>query len=133
MVRLEGTLDEIAQRRDDTADAIVQVVCHTEDRVPELADRIADLFPDATVYDIGERCAQAEVDVVRDTGTEAEPPIPDLFYEYLAGTGLSGKEVDRAMSVFGPLLTAADSFAQASFDEEALFEPPDGESSGVER
>ncbi|KAA0233574.1 MAG: exonuclease SbcCD subunit D [Actinobacteria bacterium] len=123
LVRLEGSLGELERHRHEVGDAILQVICCTDEHVPQLADQVTELFPEADIYDIAERCSAALVEVVTDTGeADAEPPLGDLFREYLATEETPAPAVDRAMRVFDDLLGAAEAETEAAFDEEVLFD-----------
>lgn len=131
--RAEGSLEDLMAR--NPGPAIVQVIVDVDDRVPDLVDRLAKCWPDAVFFDVVERVAGAHVDAVMDTDGEVEPPLADLFREYLAATETSGALVDATMGVFGRLhqtvqddVTFADDPADlvARLPELASFELPDG-------
>lgn len=125
LVRLEGTLGDLERHRGEVGNAILQVICHTDEHVPQLADQVTELFPGADIYDITERCRTAAVEVVTDTGeVETEPPLDELFREYLAAEGTPARAVERAMEVFDDLFGAAEAETETEsvFEEEDLFD-----------
>jgi DNA repair protein SbcD/Mre11 len=122
--RVSGSLEELA-RLDDVGRSILAAVVDTEEPVPDLADRISALFPRATLFDVVDRFRTAGVEVAEEgSGAEAEPPIRELFRDYMAGVGVAATAVDRVMSVFGRLLDAVETETEPAFDEVDAFEPP---------
>lgn len=122
--RVVGTLEELA-RIDDVGRSILAAVIDTEEPVPDLADRVSALFPRATLFDVVDRCRTARVEVAEEgSAAEAEPPIRDLFRDYMAGAGVGAAAADRVMSVFGRLLDAVETETDPAFEEAAAFDPP---------
>ena len=124
LVRLAGTLDEIAARADPSSTGIYQVLVDVDVPDPALADRIASLLPRATLHSVAERVAGVAATVAEELDAEAEPPVADQFRAYLGLEGTSGPRVDRAMRVFETLLGAGIDGDDPPFREEDLFEPP---------
>jgi exonuclease SbcD len=131
--REEGKLEHLLAS--DPGRCIAYAVVDVDDRVPDLADQLARSWPDADFFDIVERVAGAQVEAVAATDGDAEPPLADLFREYLAATGTSASIVDSAMNLFDrlhqtvqddPTLTDDPAAVAARLPELASFELPDG-------
>lgn len=124
LVRLTGTLEEIAARADPSSTGIHQVVVDVEVPDPSLADQIARLLPRATLHSVTERVAGAAPVVAEEVDPEAEPPVADQFREFLAAKGSSGPRVDRAMRVFEAFLGAGLDGDDPPFADEDDFDLP---------
>ncbi|MGH9149644.1 MAG: exonuclease SbcCD subunit D, partial [Acidimicrobiales bacterium] len=123
--RLAGTLEALAAQAAGVGRAIISVTAETAEPTPDLAERVAALFPEAAIFDVVERCPAFEVSEASPAPPGAvEPPVRDLFRDYLAATPTPAASVDRLMGTFGRLLDAAEAQAEPFFDEEALFVPP---------
>ncbi|MFJ9154178.1 exonuclease SbcCD subunit D [Streptomyces sp. NPDC102270] len=121
LVRLEGTLEEIAQRAGRVGDAWVKAVVDVEAPDPFLPDTLAKMLPQATVVTTIERRAGATSRVLdRETSTRELPDIEDLLREYLPGHGTTGLALDRAMAAFAHLQTEPDPDDPAPCCEETL-------------
>ncbi len=122
--RVAGTLDVVGQLR-DVGRCILAATVDTEEPTPDLAERIVAMFPAATIFDVVERCRMAQVELATETpDADAEPPVRDLFREYLSSARVPAVAVDRVMSVFSRLLDAVENETEPAFDEQELFEPP---------
>lgn len=124
LVRLTGTLDEIAARADPSSRGIHQVVVDVDTPDPALADQIAALLPQATLHSVSERVAGLSAAVAEEVDADAEPPVADQFRDFLATKGASGVRVDRAMRVFEELLGAGLDGDDPPFPEEGDFDLP---------
>ncbi|NUR63791.1 MAG: exonuclease SbcCD subunit D [Catenulispora sp.] len=121
LVRLEGTLDEIAQRAGRVGDAWVKAVVNVEAFSAFLPDTLAKMLPQATIVDIDERRAEAADRVLdRETATKEPPSVQDLLRQYLSGRGTTGLALDRAMAAFAHLQAEPDPDDCAPCCEETL-------------
>ena len=124
LVRLAGTLEEVAAKADPASTGIHQVIVDVEAPVPDLAEQIARLLPKATLHSVVERVAGAAPPVAEEVDPGAEPPVADQFREFLAAKGTSGPRVDRAMKVFEAFLGAGLDGDDPAFPDEDDFELP---------
>jgi DNA repair protein SbcD/Mre11 len=124
LVRLAGTLEEIAARADPASTGIHQVIVDVDTPQPDLADQIARLLPNATLHSVTERVAGAAALVAEEVDPGAEPPVADQFREFLAAKGTSGPRVDRAMRVFEAFMGAGLDGDDPPFPDEDDFELP---------
>lgn len=125
LVRVQGRLEDLAGMVDEVGRAIVQVTVDTDEPTQDLADRVAALLPEATIFDVIERCAKTAVPEAEMLPDGEEPPIRDVFRAYLADE-VPATLVDGAAAVFDRLLEAAEAVTIAEFDdEETLFRTPD--------
>ncbi|MFD0516453.1 hypothetical protein ACFQ0Q_50650 [Streptomyces aureus] len=109
LVRLEGTLEEIAQRAGRVNDAWVKAVVDVEVSDPFLPDTLAKMLPRATLVAVDERRAGAAESVPgqREAPTEL-PGIEELLRDYLRGHGTTGLALDRAMNALAHLQAEPD-------------------------
>src|SRR5690606_36985884 len=105
--RVEATLDELAGLT-DVDGCIVQAIVHTDELVPDLADRLAALWPNAAFFDVIDRCTTSTATMAVDRPDQTEPPTEDLFRDYLTETGIHGTRIDAAMSLFDRLVAATE-------------------------
>jgi exonuclease SbcD len=126
LVRLSGTLAEIAARADLSSTGIHQVFVDVDAPDPGLADQIATLLPHAALHSVSERVAGAEIAVAEELDTDVEPPVSDQFRDFLAAKGTSGPRVDQAMRVFETFLGAGLDGDDPPFTEESDFDLPSG-------
>jgi DNA repair protein SbcD/Mre11 len=118
--RVEGPLSHLATL-EGVDGSIVQAIVDTDEPDPALADRLAAMWPSATLYDVVDRRRNGGVAVAADDGGDVEVATEDLFRDYLGGIGL-GVRVDRAMGIYRRLAAAVDAEQPADFDELALFD-----------
>ncbi|MFC9337452.1 exonuclease SbcCD subunit D [Streptomyces sp. NPDC057020] len=109
LVKLEGTLEEIAPRAARVGDAWVKAVVNVDTFDPSLPDTLAKMLPRATLVDIEERRSGTAHRVLdRQTAATELPDINDLLHDYLADRGTSGPALDRAMAAFTHLRAEPD-------------------------
>ncbi|MFJ8955277.1 exonuclease SbcCD subunit D [Streptomyces sp. NPDC102381] len=121
LVRLEGTLEEIAQRADRVNDAWVKAVVDVEVPDPLLPVTLAKMLPRATLVSVDERRAGATENVVGQREASAElPGIEELLRDYLSGRGTTGLALDRAMDALAHLQAEPDLDDPAPCCEETL-------------
>jgi exonuclease SbcD len=99
LVRLEGTLEEIASRAGRVGDAWVKAVVDVDGSPSFLPDAIAAMLPEAMIVAIEERRPGAASRVLdREAATAELPGVEDLLRDYLPGRGTSGPALDRVMA-----------------------------------
>ena len=119
--RVEGTLEHLASLP-DVDGCIVQAIVDTNELVPDLADRLGSLWPDAAFFDVVDRCSATVTPLAVDRPDQTEPPTEELFRAYLGGAGLPEMRVDAAMAIFERLMASVDDDTEAHLPERDLFE-----------
>ncbi len=121
LVRLAGTLEEIAQEAPRVGDAWVKVVVTIDAPTHTLAETLAAMLPQATIVDI-DPIRPGSVSRVLDpeTPTEELPGVEDLLRDYLPGRGVTGLALDHAMATFARLQAEPDPHDPAPCCEETL-------------
>ncbi|WP_405835119.1 exonuclease SbcCD subunit D [Streptomyces sp. NBC_01518] len=121
LVRLEGTLEQIAHRATRVGDAWVKAVVNVDAFDPSLPATLAKMLPQATLIDIDERRTGTAHRVLdRQTSATELPDIDDLLHDYLADRGTSGPVLDRAMTAFAHLRAEPDPDDPAPCCEQTL-------------
>lgn len=121
LVRLEGSLEQIAHRAARVGDAWVKAVVNVDAFDPSLPDTLAKMLPHATLVDIDERPTGTAHRVLdRQTSATELPDIDDLLHDYLADRGTGGPALDRAMATFAHLRAEPDPEDPAPCCEETL-------------
>ncbi|WP_194923416.1 metallophosphoesterase family protein [Catenulispora pinisilvae] len=121
LVKLEGTLDEIAQRAGRVGDAWVKAVVKSEASHAHLGETLQKMLPEATLVIIDEiRPGAANRVLDRSAATEELPGIEELLRSYLDDRGTSGVALDRAMAAFGALCDEPDPEDPSPCCEETL-------------
>jgi exonuclease SbcD len=102
------------------------VLVRTEEPLGEFAERVREIFPDATILDVQEDCAATRVEVLSsaDGAAGAEESFSDLFREYLKGRRLQGARPERVFAAFDSILQALDAEEEVVFPEDQLLEAP---------
>ncbi|HYZ77199.1 MAG TPA: exonuclease SbcCD subunit D C-terminal domain-containing protein [Gaiellaceae bacterium] len=105
-----GTLEEIAELAATVGSALCRVTVCTDEPVPELAQLVKELLPDATLVEVNEDCAATRLEVVEATADEAdaEPGFTELFRTYLAERGTRGAKANRVLKTFETLIQAVE-------------------------
>lgn len=121
---LSGTLEELAQQAADVGSSLCKIIVRTEEPLGELAERVREMFPDASILDVQEDCAATRVDVLstNDIADGAEESFSDLFREYLKGRRLHGARPERVFAAFDSILHALDAEEDVVFTEDPLLE-----------
>jgi exonuclease SbcD len=106
---ISGTLDDLARLAERIGTALVKVIVDTEQPTPHLAEKVAELLPDATVVRVEERCAATRVEALDRSADDgaAEPDLTDLFHDYLARIGTRGAAAQHVLDSFTDLLAEA--------------------------
>jgi exonuclease SbcD len=119
--RVEGTLEQLASLS-DVDGCIVQAIVDTDDLVPDLADRLGSLWPNAAFFDIVDRCSATKATMAVDRPDQTEPPTDELFRAYLGDSGVPATRVDAAMGIFERLMASVDDDTEPHLAERELFE-----------
>ena len=89
LIRLSGTLEELKAYVNDVGENILEANCDVETHMPDLADRVRELFPLAAIYNVQERSQTREVEVVEENKkSDVEPPMEELTVQ--SGPGPEG-------------------------------------------
>lgn len=123
LLRLEGTLEELARIAPQVGEALCLVRVKTERPQPNVSELVGDLLPEATLLDVFEDCAATRLSPI--TVPEAESAVAgageasfvDLFRDYLAVSGVRAGSADRVLRTFERLLTAVENEQQAILPE----------------
>lgn len=120
--RVAGTLEEL--ERLSVGRAILSAVVRSEEPVPDLADRVAAMFPETTLFDVHNECASGRLRLAEETAgvPDREPGMQDLFGEYLSLVTLKTARAERVQEVFGTLLSAALAESEPALAGAELFE-----------
>jgi DNA repair protein SbcD/Mre11 len=123
--RVEGTLEQLDARRDEVGRSILTAIVHSEDAIPDLSDRLAVMFPDATLLEAYNPYESGRVAIVSAAADgQAEPSVEELFASYLASVqpNLKGARAVRVREIFTTLLSTTEDGAAAEFAEACLFD-----------
>ncbi|WP_433620876.1 exonuclease SbcCD subunit D [Nocardia sp. CA-120079] len=121
LVKLTGSLEEIAQRAGRVGDAWVKIEVDLDGPDPALSRYLADLLPRATIVGIEERRPGAVERVLDSDAAATElPGVEDLLREYLPGRGVSGMALDRVMATLAQLQAEPDPADLAPCCEEEM-------------
>lgn len=125
LVRFEGTWKEFTERGPTVADGILKAIVETELPDPELADKVAELCPHASIFEIANRVTSALDRPLLDVQDgAAEPDVRELFREYLSLQTLRHAAPDNVLALFESALTAVQVEQPADFGLGALLTDP---------
>lgn len=125
LVRFEGSWSDFLARAGTVGDGIVKAVIETEAPDPELADKVAELCPDAAVFEIANRVTSSLDRPLREAGDgEAEPDVRELFREYAAGQNLRHTTVERVTALFDAAMAGVEAEQPPDFGLDELWEDP---------
>ena len=116
--KINATLQEIQAMAPTVGRALVQVVVKTEHPAPDLAQRVCELLPLATVLDVQEDCAATKIEVLTEEDAQevGEPSFKELFREYFRDNGHAGS-ASRILSTFDTLIDAEEQEEEPRFPE----------------
>ncbi|MFE2996874.1 exonuclease SbcCD subunit D [Nocardia sp. NPDC059246] len=104
LVKLAGTLDEIAMTASRVGDSWVKATVHTDGPTLALAETLAQMLPKATIVDIDELRPGTESQILDHATTVAElPSVEQLLREYLSDGRVTGPALDRVMATLAQI------------------------------
>lgn len=127
LVRFDGSWPDFCTRAAEVGDAILKAVIETDAPDPELADRVAELCPDAAVFEIANRVTSSLDQPLRDAGDEAEADVRDLFREYAAAQNLRNATAEQVVALFDAALAGVEAEQPADFGLSELLRDPTGQ------
>jgi exonuclease SbcD len=99
LVELRGSFEQVKARAPEVGDELLRVVVESEDPILDLADALAELFPQATLVEVDERIASRTLQALEPSEADDEAPEPtyqELLELYLQGTVTGDKAVPAA-------------------------------------
>ena len=99
LVELRGSFEEIAARAPQVGTGLLRVVVESDDPILDLADALAEQFPEATLVEVDERIASRTLTALDPSNVDDEAPEPtylELLELYLQGTVTGDKTVPAA-------------------------------------
>jgi exonuclease SbcD len=139
LMRVEGTLDEVAARVADVGANLALVTVISDTTIPDLADQVRVRLPNAEILDVIPRAKDRELAIVDETelSGDGEPSMHDLFRAYVAKKSTRRAPAELVVQTFEHVLAAVNSQEAPHFEEsdglEALVpdvlepDPPAGE------
>lgn len=117
--RLEGTLDQLRAVAPSVGDALCLVTVHTERPIPNLADQVVEMLPEATVLQVDERSSRRELQVLRarETSDGADATLAELFTEYVGEVGVAAGDAGAVVKLFERSIDALSNGEEIGFPE----------------
>jgi exonuclease SbcD len=117
--RLEGTLEELRAAAPSVGDALCLVMVNTERAIPNLADQVEELLPEATVLQVNEHSSQRELQVLRarDASNGSEPTLAELFTEYVGEVGVAAGDAEAVVKLFERSVDSLSNDEEIAFSE----------------
>ncbi|MGC5007806.1 exonuclease SbcCD subunit D [Streptomyces sp. NBC_00353] len=124
LARFDGTLEELADSAAQYTDVYLKAVIRSDEPIPRLGARVAELVPDAIVVEVEEECAATRATVLTgaDAADDGQLDVTAAFSAYLAGTRTPGQSADEVVSAFASLLNTPDTVLSPSPAESLLAE-----------
>lgn len=122
LAHFRGTLDELGAAAAQYTDAYLKVLIHSDDPIPRLGERVAELVPDAVLVDVDEECAATRATVLTgsDAAGDGQLDVTAAFSAYLSDTGTPGQHADEVVAAFADLLNTPDTVLPHSPAEHLL-------------
>lgn len=125
LVRFEGTWEDFTRQAPAVADGILKAVIETELPDAELAEKVAELCPSASIFEIANRVTSAlDRPLLEVKDGEAEPDVRHLFREYLSSQTLRHAAPESVLVLFDAALAAVQAEQPADFGLDALLTDP---------
>jgi exonuclease SbcD len=125
LVRFEGTWDDFCARAPEMGDGILKAVIETEAPDPELAEKVAERCPGASIFEIANRVTSSlDKPLLEASDGQAEPDVRDLFREYTATQNLRYATADRVVALFDAALAGVQTEQPADFGLDMLLGDP---------
>ncbi|MFF9795698.1 metallophosphoesterase family protein [Streptomyces bacillaris] len=124
LARFHGTLEELGVDAAQYTGVYLKAVIRSDEPVPRLGDRVAELVPQAIVVDVEEDCAATRASVLTgaDAADDSKLDITAVFSAYLAEAGTPGQSADEVVAAFADLLNTPDATSAPSPAEQLLAE-----------
>jgi exonuclease SbcD len=124
LLSVTTNLAELATLADRCAGRLCKVTVRTEMPISDLAQRVADGLPEASIVDVIEDCAATRVSAIEERDVAArEQSLVELFDEFLAGNPVPGAEAARVRAAFHVLHATAESAEEPSFEAFGINDP----------
>lgn len=106
LLTLEGTQEELERRAGEVTNPLLRLVVHTPRATPGLPDWAVQLFPQATLLDLTERCLASKLELVSDDLSDQETfeDLEQAFRAYLADNAPGDLNGDELLGLFQELL-----------------------------
>lgn len=125
LVRYEGTWDDFSTKASTVGDGILKAVIETEAPDPELADKVSELCPEASIFEIANRVMSSlDKPLLEVKNGQAEPDVRVLFREYMSSQTLRHTTPDRVVALFDAALAGVQAEQPADFGLEVLLRDP---------
>lgn len=113
MRRVAGTLAELARLDPGPDGTLLHVTVHSQDPVTDVGDRVAELFPEATLLEVAEVIGSRRLDVLdaSDVPMGGEQSLRELFHDFLAATGTRQASASGVLAAFDDLLARVETEA----------------------
>ena len=117
LITVNDTLQAIEARAEAIGSAIVHIVVKSEMPIDDLAERVREILPRATILDVRADCesTKARSLSIEDIPEIVEASMEDTFRDYLSKFGTKGATVDRAMEIFHELHQSVEEQAHPQF------------------
>ncbi|MDX3643798.1 exonuclease SbcCD subunit D [Streptomyces sp. MB09-02B] len=110
LAHFRGTLEELSAAAAQYTGVYLKVLVHTDEPIPRLGERVAELVPDAILVDVDEECAATRATVLTgaDAADDSQLDVTAAFSAYLAYAGTRGQNADEVVAAFADLLNTPD-------------------------
>ncbi|MFB6641554.1 exonuclease SbcCD subunit D [Streptomyces chartreusis] len=124
LAQFHGTLEELRTDAAQYSGVYLKAVIRSDEPLPRLGDKVAELVPEAVLVEVEEDCAATRAAVL--TGADAADngtlDITAAFSTYLSRPGTPGQNADEVVAAFADLMNAPDSALPDSPAEQLLTE-----------
>ncbi|MFD0782337.1 exonuclease SbcCD subunit D [Micromonospora azadirachtae] len=101
---ITGTLDEIGAMAAEVGTDICRVTVNSETHIDNLAGKVRELLPDATIVHLKPNPADRKLDLLTPVTAAADVDTTTMFGDYLATRGVDGVSADQVLQLFSMLL-----------------------------
>jgi exonuclease SbcD len=118
LLSISTTLAELTILAERCAGRLCKVTVRTGTPITDLAERVADALPGASIVDVIEDCSATRVSAIEERDDAApEQSLVELFDDFLAENPVPGAEAERVRAAFHVLHSAAESAEEPSFED----------------
>lgn len=122
LVRIAGTLEELAVRAGTAKGNLVHVTLRTEEQLVNAADEVAARLPGAVLLDVVEEVASRRLSLAEaPDAQERDVTMPELFEQYMASVGTRGPAAKSVIAAFRTLMEAAETDSDPHLAGEEAF------------